>query len=112
MLVPLAMISSSPRVYLLLLASYELVLRGDSCLSGPLRSSFQGRSGKVSNREAFVFGQFVPNRSEMSIVASGLPNGRISKDSLRFKELVENHNTEIVFKDEEQNGEDHIMTQV
>lgn len=99
-------------IYLLLFTVCELMLGNDACLSGARRSVRGGYAGRFSNKEPLIYGQYIPNRSELSLAASGPAEGRIVKGSPRFKELTENHNTDIVFKDEEHNGEDRIMTQV
>lgn len=76
------------------------------------RTSIRRRPGRIGNAEPLVLGQYVPNRSELSIAASGPAQGKISRDSPAFKDLVENYNEDIVFKDEEGTGADRIMTQV
>ncbi|XP_073817384.1 hedgehog signaling protein [Musca autumnalis] len=57
-----------------------------------------------------VFKQHVPNMSEQTLGASGVSEGAIQRDSPKFKKLEFNNNRDIIFKDEEGTGADHVMT--
>ena len=87
-----------------------LLLTGDSLQCGP------GRGHRSPHRRRkmtpLVFKQHVPNVSENTLGASGLAEGRITRDDSKFKDLVVNYNPDIIFKDEEGTGADRIMTQV
>lgn len=70
----------------------------------------EGPSEAVAAAAADVLhlGQKVPNRPEIATV--GAPTTIVRRDSPEFKKLVRNENPDIVFKDEEGTGADHMMT--
>lgn len=80
----------------------------DSC--GPAR----GISGYRRSRKLtpLVFKQHSPNVGEHTLGASGLPEGKISREDLRFPALIPNYNQDIIFQDNEGTGADRLMTQV
>lgn len=56
--------------------------------------------------------QYIPNVSENTLGASGRAEGPIRRKDRRFKELVQNWNPDIEFRDDERTGADRMMTQV
>lgn len=87
-----------------------LLWLGAAAACGPGRG-FTRRTG-MRRITPLVFGQHDPNYSENRNTASGPPEGRITRDDERFKDLVPNYNPDIDFKDDEGTGADRLMTQV
>lgn len=94
--------------YVVLCSALMLGDLAEAC--GPGR----GFGTKRSRRKLtpLVFKEHVPNVSENTLGASGLSEGKISKDDPAFRNLVPNYNRDIAFKDNEGTGADRVMSQV
>lgn len=95
-------------IYIVLCTILLLVHGTEGC--GPGRGF--GRQKRGRKLTPLVFKEHVPNVSENTLGASGLSEGKISRNDAAFKNLVPNYNRDINFKDNEGTGADRVMSQV
>ncbi len=91
---------------LLILVFLPFVVHG----CGPGRGGIRRRGPRKLT--PLVYKQHVPNYSERSLAASGLPEGLVDRENPKFRQLEANYNPDIFFKDEEGTGADRLMTPV
>ena len=93
-----------------LLLLLMLMRPADACSPG--RGYGRRRTGQRRS-SPLVLGQHVPNTAEWSLAASGPAEGRIERDTDAFRRrLVVNDNADVVFKNDERNGDDLRMSVV
>ncbi|KAM7378692.1 hypothetical protein PAMP_004298 [Pampus punctatissimus] len=95
------------RVMLLLSLCLLLASVGSGC--GPGRG--YGKRRRPKKLTPLSLKQFIPNVAEKTLGASGKYEGKIARNSDRFKDLTPNYNPDIIFKDEENTNADRLMTQ-
>lgn len=79
---------------------------------GPGRLGGRRIHNRLRKYPPLVQRQYIPNVNENTFGASGMPEGPIRRQDKRFKELVQNWNPDIEFRDDERTGADRMMSQV
>jgi hypothetical protein len=97
-------------IVLVLLAISSLSQLAQAC--GPGRAGHRRASHRLRKYTPLVQREYVPNVSENTYGASGAPEGPIKRHDKRFKQLVQNWNPDIEFRDDERTGADRMMSQV
>ncbi|GIY41261.1 sonic hedgehog protein A [Caerostris darwini] len=59
-----------------------------------------------------VYKEHIPNTEEFALAASERPEGRLTRNDPKFRELVPNYSKDIIFRDEEGTGSDRLMSNV
>lgn len=96
-----------PQFLCVLVYTLTLLIRPtDPCSPG--RGYGRRRTGQRSS--PLVLRQHVPNTAESALAASGPAEGRIERDTDGFRCLVVNDNPDVVFKNDERNGDDLRMS--
>lgn len=93
---------------LVILASVAQHHTADAC--GPGRVGLRRRM--LRKYTPLVQRQYIPNVQETMFGASGRPEGKIRRQDRRFRELVQNRNPDIEFRDDERTGADRMMSRV
>ncbi|XP_028849499.1 desert hedgehog protein [Denticeps clupeoides] len=86
--------------------AWLLLLLAHACGPGP----GYGTRPRARRLVPMKYKQYAPQISEGNLGASGRAEGKITRDSERFRELVPNYNIHVVFKDEEHTQADRFMT--
>lgn len=98
---------------IILVLGYSILLQPDTWsveACGPGRTGY--RRGRLRRLVPLIQRESVPDVSENTQGASGRAEGAIKRNTKRFKDLVQNWNPDIEFRDDERTGADRMMTQV
>lgn len=101
---------STAKTIVFILLGFQSILAIQGC--GPGRAGGRRTHNRLRKYPPLVQRQYIPNVSENTFGASGAPEGPIRRHDRRFKELVQNRNPDIEFRDDERTGADRMMTQV
>ncbi|CAL1298201.1 unnamed protein product [Larinioides sclopetarius] len=84
------------------------VIFGGASACGP--GKFFGSRRTPRKLTPLVYKEHIPNTEEFSLAASEPPEGRLTRNDPKFKDLVPNYSKDIIFRDEEGTGSDRLMS--
>ncbi|PRD29100.1 UNVERIFIED_CONTAM: hh [Trichonephila clavipes] len=74
--------------------------------------SFFSRRRGTRTGSPLVYKEHIPSTVEFSYAASGPPQGKITRHDPEFRDLILNYSKDVVFKDDEGDASDRVMSVV
>ncbi|GFY62142.1 hypothetical protein TNIN_220551 [Trichonephila inaurata madagascariensis] len=72
--------------------------------------SFFSRRRGTRTGSPLVYKEHIPSTVEFSYAASGPPQGKITRHDPEFRDLIINYSQDVVFKDDEGDASDRVMS--